>query len=50
VYEEKIIDLIKTKAKSNKKEISKVEAEKIINEHQKQDHDHSHDHKEEKKS
>ena len=50
VYEEKIIDLIKTKAKSNKKEISKVEAEKIIKEHQKQEHDHNHDHKEEKKA
>jgi len=44
VYEEKIIDLIKTKAKPNKKEISKEEAEKILKEHQKQDHDHSHDH------
>ena len=40
VYEEKIIDLIKTKAKPNKKEISKEEAEKILKEHQKQDHDH----------
>ena len=29
VYEEKIIDLIKTKAKPLKKEISKEEAEKI---------------------
>jgi trigger factor len=44
VYEEKIIDLIKTKAKSNKKEITKKEAEKILKEHQKQDHDHNHDH------
>ena len=44
VYEEKIIDLIKTKAKSNKKEISKEEAEKILKEHQKQDHDHNHNH------
>ena len=44
VYEEKIIDLIKTKAKSNKKEISKEEAEKILKEHQKQEHDHNHDH------
>jgi len=51
VYEEKIIDLIKTKAKSNKKEITKEEAEKILKEHQKQDHDHDHDHdhREEKK-
>mgnify|MGYP000394984139 CR=1 FL=1 len=44
VYEEKIIDLIKTKAKPNKKEISKEEAEKILKEHQKQEHDHKHDH------
>ena len=44
VYEEKIIDSIKTKAKPNKKEISKEEAEKILKEHQKQDHDHNHDH------
>jgi len=40
VYEEKIIDLIKTKAKPNKKQISKEEAEKILKEHQKQDHNH----------
>ena len=48
VYEEKIIDLIKTKAKSNKKEITKDQAEKIIKESQKNDqvgdHNHSHDH------
>ena len=52
VYEEKIIDLIKTKAKSNKKEISKEEAEKILKEHQNQEHDHNHDqdHNEEKKA
>ena len=52
VYEEKIIDLIKTKAKPSKKEISKIEAEKILKEHQKQDHNHEHDHDypEEKKS
>jgi trigger factor len=43
VYEEKIIDLIKTKAKPNKKEISKEEAEKILKEHQKQDHNNDHD-------
>ena len=42
VYEEKIIDLIKTKAKPNKKEISKEEAEKILKEHQKQEHNHNH--------
>jgi trigger factor len=45
VYEEKIIDAIKTKAKSNKKEINKEEAEKILKEHQKQEHNNSHDHK-----
>ena len=44
VYEEKIIDLIKTKAKSSKKEITKEEAEKILKDEQKQDHDHNHDH------
>ena len=47
VYEEKIIDLIKAKAKPNKKEISKDEAEKILKEHQKQEHDHNHDHDQE---
>jgi len=40
VYEEKIINLIKNKAKPNKKEISKDEAEKILKKHQKQDHNH----------
>jgi len=49
IYEEKIIDLIKTKAKPNKKEISKEEAEKILKEHQNQDHNHDHDHPSEKK-
>jgi trigger factor len=49
VYEEKIIDLIKTKTKSNKKEINKEEAEKILKEHQKQEHDHNHDHDHSKK-
>jgi trigger factor len=48
VYEEKIIDLIKTKAKPNKKEITKEEAEKILKDHQKQEHDH-HEHSKEKK-
>ena len=47
VYEEKIIDVIKSKAKPNKKEISKDEAEKILKEHQKQEHDHNHDHDQE---
>ena len=40
VYEEKIINLIKTKAKPNKKDISKEEAEKILKEANKHDHDH----------
>ena len=44
VYEEKIIDLIKTKAKPNKKEITKVEAEKILKAHQKQELENSHNH------
>ena len=44
VYEEKIINLIKTKAKPNKKEISKDEAEKILKESQIHDHDHDHNH------
>ena len=39
VYEEKIINLIKEKAKPNKKEISKVEAEKILKEANNQDLD-----------
>jgi len=50
VYEEKIIDLIKKKAKPNKKEISKDEAEKVLKEHQKQDHNDNLDHPEEKKA
>ena len=49
VYEEKIIDLIKIKAKPNKKNITKEEAEKILKEHQKQELDHNHDPSEEKK-
>ena len=51
VYEDKIISLIKEKAKSNKKEISKEEAEKILKQSQNQEHDHSHDNenKDEKK-
>ena len=48
VYEEKILNLIKEKAKPNKKEISKDEAEKILKEAHK--HDHNHDHGEEKKA
>ena len=45
VYEEKIINLIKSKAKPNKKNISKIEAEKIL----KDAHEHEHDHSSEKK-
>jgi trigger factor len=37
VYEDKIMNLIKEKAKSNKKEISKDEAEKILKQSQDQD-------------
>jgi trigger factor len=39
VYEEKILSLIKDKAKANKKEISKDEAEKILKESQNRDHE-----------
>ena len=39
VYEEKILNLIKQKAKSKKKEISKDEAEKILKESQNQEKD-----------
>ena len=45
VYEEKILNLIKEKAKVNKKEISKDEAEKILKEAHKHDYSHDHDHK-----
>jgi trigger factor len=44
VYEEKIINLIKEKAKPNKKEITKEEAEKILKEA------HKHDNEKEKKT
>ena len=44
VYEEKIINVIKSKAKPNKKEITKVQAEKILKEANKHDHDHDHNH------
>jgi trigger factor len=43
VYEEKIINLIKEKAKPNKKEISKDEAEKILKESQNQREDQNSD-------
>mgnify|MGYP001502073745 CR=1 FL=1 len=51
VYEDKIINLIKEKAKSNKKEISKDEAEKILKQSQNLEHDHDYQdkNKEEKK-
>ena len=41
VYEEKILNLIKEKAKPNKKEISKDEAEKILKQFQNQEQGHS---------
>jgi len=47
VYEEKILNLIKEKAKPNKKEISKEEAEKILK--AAHDHDHNHDKEDKKK-
>jgi trigger factor len=52
VYEEKIINLIKSKAKPNKKEISKTEAEKILKDSHEKDHNnhHNHDQPEEKKT
>ena len=43
IYEEKIIDLIKNKAKANIKEITKEEAEKILKDSHDHDHNHSHD-------
>tara|TARA_B100000029_G_scaffold282257_1_gene276200 strand:- start:16 stop:618 length:603 start_codon:yes stop_codon:yes gene_type:complete len=42
VYEEKIINLIKSKAKVSKKDITKDEAEKILKEEYKHDHSHNH--------
>ena len=55
VYEDKILKLVKEKAKSNKKEISKDEAEKILKESQKQELDEyrvntKHDQKPQKKA
>ncbi len=46
VYEEKIINLIKSKAKANKKNITKNEAEKILKEANEHSHPHKHSHKE----
>ena len=44
VYEEKIINLIKSKAKANKKDITKDEAEKILKEANTHNHPHDHSH------
>ena len=49
VYEEKILNLIKEKAKPNKKEISKAEAEKILKEAHNHDHKHDQDADDKKK-
>ncbi len=49
IYEEKIIELIKSKAKTSKKIINKEEAEKILKaENEKQMKDHEHDNPKEK--
>ena len=44
VYEEKIIKSIRSKAKANKKDITKEEAEKILKAAHGHSHDHPHDH------
>ena len=49
VYEEKIINLIKSKAKPNKKDITKDEAEKILKEAHAHNHSHDHSHEESNK-
>jgi trigger factor len=49
VYEEKIINLIKSKAKANKKNITKVEAEQILKEANTHNHPHDHSHEESEK-
>ncbi len=58
IYEDKIIQLIKNKAKVNKKEISKEEAEKILKEENEKSlkeqeklakHSHDHNHQNDKK-
>ena len=46
VYEEKIINLIKSKAKANKKDITKDHAEKILKEANTHNHPHDHSHEE----
>jgi trigger factor len=45
VYEDKIMNVIREKAKANKKEISKDEAEKILKQSQNQEHNHDNDNK-----
>ena len=50
IYEDKIMELIKSKAKVNKKEITKNEAEKILKSAHDQDHMHDHDHSKDKKT
>ena len=50
IYEDKIMELIKSKAKVNKKEITKNEAEKILKSAHDQDHMHDHDHPKDKKT
>ena len=50
VYEDKIVTLIKSKAKANKKEISKNKAEKILKDSQKHEHDPDHENQKEKKA
>ena len=49
VYEDKILNLVKEKAKANKKNISKDEAEKILKQSQDQDHAQKNDEKPKKK-
>ena len=50
VYEEKIIKSIKSKAKANKKDITKEEAEKILKAVHNHSHDHPHDYSTNKKT
>jgi len=50
VYEEKIINLIKSKSKPNKKIITKEEAEKILKKEHDHNHDHSHEHEKNKET
>tara|TARA_B100000965_G_scaffold109813_1_gene90732 strand:- start:163 stop:1359 length:1197 start_codon:yes stop_codon:yes gene_type:complete len=50
IYEDKILKLIKEKAKSNLKSISKEEAEKLLKSAHNHEHDHSHEDTLEKKT